>query len=156
MRQVAKIQSPQDILAILWRRKWQVIIPGLVLLAVSAFVAISWPRTYQSKATILIEEPDISGEFLQPAAPGYADQRVQVISQQVLSRHNLIQLIEKFDLYPEATDTNLLLAAAEGLRESIWVEFISAEVNDPSMAGRRQSTIAFTINFFHQDPGTSQ
>ncbi len=156
MRQVAKIQSPQDILAILWRRKWQVIIPGLVLLAVSAFVAISWPRTYQSKATILIEEPDVSGEFLQPAAAGYADQRVQVISQKVLAPHNLIQLIEKFDLYPEATDTNLLLAAAEGLRESILVEFISAEVNDPSMAGRRQATIAFTLNFVHQDPGTAQ
>jgi uncharacterized protein involved in exopolysaccharide biosynthesis len=93
---------------------------------------------------------------VQSAAAGYADQRVQVISQQVLSRHNLIQLIEKFDLYPEATDTNLLLAAAKGLRESIWVEFISAEVNDPSMAGRRQATIAFTLNFVHQDPGTAQ
>ncbi len=55
MRQVSKIQSPQDILAILWRRKWQVIIPALALFAVSAFVAITWPPTYQSKATILLE-----------------------------------------------------------------------------------------------------
>ena len=82
MRHAAKIQSPQDILAILWRRKWQVIIPGVVLLAISAFVTLSWPQTYQSNATILIEEPEISGEFVQPVADSYADQRIQVISQQ--------------------------------------------------------------------------
>lgn len=156
MRHAAKIQSPQDILAILWRRKWQVIIPGVVLLAISAFVTFSWPQTYQSHATILIEEPEISGEFVQPVADSYADQRIQVISQQVLSRQNLIQLIQKFDLYPEASNFDLLRAAAWDLREKINVSFISAEINDPRMVGRRQATIAFTLSFDHQDPETAQ
>ena len=156
MRQVAKIQSPQDIVAILWRRKWQVIIPAFVLFVASVAVAFTWPRSYESKATILIEEPDISGEFVQPATVGFADQAVQVISQQILSRQNLIKLIQKFDLYPETQDPNELTAAATSLRENIKVEFISAEVNDPTMAGRRQATIAFTLSFLHEDPRTAQ
>ena len=156
MLQASRIQSPQDVVAILWRRKWQVIVPAFVLFVISVAVAITWPRTYQSKATILIEEPNVSGEFLQPVTAGYADQRVQVISQQVLSRLNLIQLIEKFDLYPDAEDSGQLAAAATSLRDRIHVEFISAEVNDPRMAGRRQATIAFVLSFNDEDPQTAQ
>jgi len=153
MHQAPRIQNPQDIIAILWRRRWQVIIPAFILFVISAIVTFTWPRTYQSKATILIEEPDFAGDYLQTA--GFADQRVQVISQQVLSRQNLIKLIEKFDLYPEALDIHQLSMAATGLRESIKIAFISAEVNDPQMAGRRQATIAFTLSFDHQEPDTA-
>jgi len=156
MLQASRIQSPQDIIAILWRRKWLVIIPAFVLFVISVAIALTRPPTYQSKATILIEEPDVSGELLQPITAGYADQRVQVISQQVLSRQNLVQLIEKFDLYPDVEDTNQLAAAATSLRDSIQVDFISAEVNDPRMAGRRQATIAFVLSFYHGDPQTAQ
>ena len=156
MHEAAKIQSPQDVIAILWRRKWQVVLPGTLLLLVSLFVTLSWPRTYQSKATILLEEPGVSGDIVQPVSAGYADQRVQVITQQVLSRQNLIQLIQKFDLYPDATDQASLLSATVGLKNNIAVDFISAEVNDPRMAGRRQATIAFTLSFKHEDPKTAQ
>jgi len=156
MRQVAKIQSLQDIIAILWRRRWQVIIPAFLLFVASLAVAMTWPETYESKATILIEEPDVSGEFLQSTTPSFADQRVQVISQQVLSSQNLMKLIEKFDLYPDVQDNTQLKSAALSLRDSIWVDFISAEVNDPTMAGRRQATIAFTLSFFHWDPKIAQ
>ena len=156
MLQASRIQSPQDIIAILWRRKWLLIIPAFVLFAISVAVALTRPPIYQSKATILIEEPNVSGEFLEPITAGYADQRVQVISQQVLSRQNLILLIEKFDLYSDVEDSGQLAAAAASLRESIQVEFISAEVNDPRMAGRRQATIAFVLSFNHEDPQTAQ
>lgn len=156
MPQVSKIQSPQDIIAILWRRKWQVIIPGSVLLAASVVVALAWPRTYQSKATILIEEPEVSENILSSTTVNRADQRVQVISQQVLSRQNLIKLIEKFRLFPEITDPKQLMQAAVGLRESIQVDFISAEVSDPRMVRPGQATIAFTLSFVHEDPRTAQ
>jgi succinoglycan biosynthesis transport protein ExoP len=156
MHQVAKIQSPQDILAILWRRKWQVIVPAFVLFSASIVVALAWPRTYQSKATILIEEPDVSRDILGSAIDYRADERVQVITQQVLSRRNLISLIEKLNLYPEARNQDELGAAAAGLRERIIVDFISAEVSDPRMVRPGQTAIAFTLSFVHKDPQTAQ
>jgi len=157
MPQGPKIQSPQDIIAILWRRKWHLMIPAIVLFAVSAFVVITWPPTYQSKATILIEEPEVSGDIVgSTTTVNRADQRVQVITQQVLSRHNLIKLIEKFDLYPVARENNQLMAAAAGMRENIIIEFISAEVSDPRMLRPGLATIAFSLSFNHQDPEMAQ
>lgn len=157
MRQVSKIQSPQDIIAILWRRKWQVIIPAFLLLAASVVVALVWPKTYQSKATILIEEPDVvMGVEGTPIADNRADQRVQVITQQILSSENLIKLINKFDLYPEARASGRYAIVVSSLRDRISVDFISAEVNDPRMVRPGQATIAFTISFVDEDPKTAQ
>jgi polysaccharide chain length determinant protein (PEP-CTERM system associated) len=104
----------------------------------------------------LIEEPDVSTDFLQPVAVSYADKRVQVITQRVLSRRNLIKLIEKFDLYPEAREMNQIGSAAATLRDNINVEFISAEVNDPRRGSPGQVTIAFTLSFNHQEPEMAQ
>jgi polysaccharide chain length determinant protein (PEP-CTERM system associated) len=156
MSHVSKIQSPRDIIAILWRRKWQVIVPGFVLLVLAAFVTISWPRTYQSTATILIEEPNVSGDILGSAIDYRADEHVQVITQRVLSRVNLISLIEKLDLYPEARNQDEQSAAAASLRDSTKIDFISAEVSDPRMVRPGQTTIAFTLSFFNEDPQMAQ
>ncbi len=143
-------------MAILWRRKWHFIVPAFVLFAVSAFAVISWPPTYQSKATILIEEPDLSGDILGPQSFVRADQRVQVIAQQVLSRHNLIKLINQFDLFPEERGTNQLALLADALRNNIKVELISAEVSDPRMVQPGLATIAFSLSFDHRDPKMAQ
>lgn len=162
MSQISKIQRPQDIVAILWRRKWQAIIPAAVIFAASIVIALAWPRTFRSQATILIEEPEISGDVLGSAGDYRPDQRVQVITQQVLSRQNLMKLIEKFNLYPESRDnaepgdtTELQLLAAN-MREKINVNFISAEVSDPRMVRPGQTTIAFTLSFDYENPQMAQ
>ncbi len=45
---------------------------------------------------------------------------------------------------------------AAGLRESILVEFISAEVSDIRSLRAGLATIAFSLSFYHQDPVTAQ
>lgn len=156
MNQTSKIQNPRDIIAILWRRKWHFILPALALFAASAFVVITWPPTYQSAAKILIEEPDVGGDILGPATVSRPDQRIQIIAQQVLSTQNLIKLIEKFNLYPEARKTGDDRLLVSTLRDAIKVDFISAEVSDPRSPQPGLATIAFSLSFNHRDPKVAQ
>lgn len=156
MPKVSTIESPRDLIAILWRRKWHMVVPSLVLFAVSAYVVMTWPPTYRSTATILIEEPNVSGDILEPNTFDRAGQRIQVITQKLLSRQNLINLIEKFDLYPEARENNRLAGVVAGLRESIEIEMISAEVSDSQTLRAGLATIAFSLSFQHEDPEIAQ
>ena len=64
--------DPQQYLAILKRRKWQFIIPALILFVVSVAFAMMWPPTYQASALILIEEPDVPRDLVQSTVSSYA------------------------------------------------------------------------------------
>ncbi len=94
-------QGLQDYLAILKRRKWHIAIPAIGLFALSAAVAFLWPPVYRSSATILMEEPDVPRDLVSSTVTSFASQRVQVITQRIMARRNLVEIIEKYDLYPE-------------------------------------------------------
>jgi hypothetical protein len=70
------------------------------VLAVRSKVAIALPAIYRSTAVILVEEQAIPQEFIKSTITSFADERIQVISQRVLTRTTLLQLVEKYDLYP--------------------------------------------------------
>ena len=61
--------------------------------------ALLWPATYRSEGTILIEQQEVPLDFVRSAVSSYADERVQVISQRVMTSANLLDIIEKYKLY---------------------------------------------------------
>ena len=73
----------KDYFSILRRRKKQILTTVGVLLLASVLVAFLLPPVYRSTATILIEEQEIPPELVRSTITSYADQRLQVISQQV-------------------------------------------------------------------------
>src|SRR4030042_2652991 len=86
---------------ILKTRKKQFIIPAVVVLIITTAVAIMLPSIYQSSSTILIEEQQIPPEFVRSTVTGFADQRIQSLTQQILSRMKLWEIITQFNLYAE-------------------------------------------------------
>src|ERR1700727_2321550 len=84
----------------LWRRRltfW--IVAGVAALA-AVSLALMLPPTYRATGTILIEQQEIPQEMVRSVITSFADQRVQVISQRVMTTQNLLSLIERYDLYP--------------------------------------------------------
>lgn len=147
---------PQDYLAILWRRKWLIILPFLVLFSASFALALLLPREYRSSATILIEEADVPSELVTSTITGFADQRLQVISQRVMATQNLLEIIRKYDLYPEARRVRPVSEVVEAMRQKIKMDLVSAEVRDPQSGRAGEATIAFTVAFDHGSPQTAQ
>lgn len=99
-RESEPVHGLQDFAAIFHRRRTLIVIAGGVLLGLSLAVAFLWPAVYRSMATILIEEQEIPSELVHSTITSYADQRIETIKQQVMSRTTLWKVVEQYDLYP--------------------------------------------------------
>ena len=131
---------------------------ALAAIAVSIagiLVAFLWPPTYRSTGTILIEQQEIPTDFVRSAVTSFADQRVQVISQRVMTSANLLAVIEKFNLFAGERDQTTREALVDAMRHDINLEMISADVVDPRQGRATKATIAFSVSYDHRNPQTA-
>ena len=143
-------------LSFLQRRKWQIILPTAILIAVSAVVVLILPASYRSTATILIEEQEIPSELVRSTITSYADQRLQVISQQVMTRANLQQIIKKFNLYQGRRARDISEGMTQKLRRDISMNMLSADVIDKRSGNKTAVTIAFVLSYDGETPELAQ
>lgn len=136
-----------EYIAGLKRRKNKALLAGAILLALSAIIAYVLPPVYRSTATILIEEQEIPPDLVRSTITSYADQRIQVISQQVMTRANLMQIVERYNLYPRQRrhETNEEILAR--MREDIKLNIVNADVIDRRSGAKTAATIAFTLSY---------
>ena len=150
------VKGIEDYLAILSRRKKQLILPIIIIMVASVGLAYGLPSIYRSEATILIEQQEIPSDLVRSTVTSYAGERIQIISQRVMTTENLGKIIEEFDLYKEARDDTSLTLLAVGLRNAIKLEMISANVVDPRSGRPTSATIAFKLSFNNKDPRMAQ
>ena len=93
--------NPKEYWAILKRRRWALLLPIIVVLAMASLIALLLPSIYSSTATIMIEEQQIPSEFVMTTVNTYAEQRVQNIKQRALSFSPLWDIIREQNLYPD-------------------------------------------------------
>lgn len=140
----------RDYLAILKRRYLYLIIPFVMVLSISVAVALFMPPVYQSTGTIMVESQQIPDNFVQSTVTSYADERIGVITQQVMIRENLLRIIDKFNLFGDDRRSIPASQLVEQMRSMIGVEIISADVRGQRNNGR--TAIAFKISVEHEDP----
>src|SRR5271165_6691166 len=115
-------------------------------------MALLLPPTYQAGATILIEQQEIPQELVRSAITSFADQRVQVISQRVMTTQNLMTLIERYNLYPDIRLSKPREVLLQRMRNDISMKMISADVIDPRSGRPEQATIAFSVSYRNRSP----
>lgn len=148
--------SLADYFGILRRRVWYLLLPSVVIFAIVAAVAFSLAPVYRSSATILIEQQQIPSDLVRSTVTSYADQRVQVISQRVMTTANLSSIVEKFDLYKAERKSKTLPSIAAEMREDVHLEMVSAQVIDPRSGAAKRATIAFTLAYESESPRLAQ
>lgn len=146
----------QDYLGMLSRRKFPMFftVAGVFLLGV--IIALVWPPTYRSKATILIKEQDIPTDLVRSTVTSYAAQQIQTISQRVMTRSNLLQIIEKYDLYKKERDSMTTEEIIDEMRDDIKLNMIDADVVDPRTGRPTTATIAFSLSYDGDAPESTQ
>jgi polysaccharide biosynthesis transport protein len=110
-------------------------------------VAVLLPAVYRSTATILIKEQEIPQELVRSTVTSYADERIQVISQQVMTRATLLDLVDRHGLYGKARERETSEEIIDRMRRDIRLTPISAEVTDRRTGSPVRSTIAFTLSY---------
>jgi uncharacterized protein involved in exopolysaccharide biosynthesis len=135
-----------------WRQRWVMLWVGLGIMVGSITFALVLPPTYTSGATILIEQQEIPQDLVRSAVTSFADQRVQVISQRVMTTQNLLSLIDRYNLYPEIRLSKPREVLLQAMRNDIAMRMISADVIDPRSGRPTQATIAFSVNYQSHSP----
>lgn len=150
------IKGLGDYLAILNRRKKQLIIPAAIIFLLSVLLAIGLPAVYQSKATILIEQQEIPTDLVRSTVTSYAGERIQMISQRVMTTENLSKIINDYGIYKDERKSSSMTILVEKMRKEVSLDMISADVVDPRSGRPTSATIAFTLSFNNESPRTSQ
>lgn len=134
------------------RRRYQILVPAVIIFSLSIMLALMLPPVYRSTATVLIETQTVSKDLLQSTVAGYVEQRLQSISQVVLGRVNLNNLIKKMDLYADLKDMFTAEEIVGKMQKDIILEPVQAEVNNPAAGRSGPATIAFNITYQGRTP----
>ena len=128
------------------REKWRVIGVASMIAAAAVGVAVLWPPTYRSTATILIEEADIPPGLVMSTVSAFASERIQAIQQRTITTANLATIINKYNLYKDQRNSYPLAEVADQMRANIDLTVVSADTG--TRGGRDgRAAIAFTLSF---------
>jgi uncharacterized protein involved in exopolysaccharide biosynthesis len=139
---------------ILWQRRFYVLGCFIALLLAGTVAAFALPRTYRSTATLLVQSQDLPTTIVDSPTTGAVEQRIARIREQVLSRGDLIQLIEQNDLYADERRSKPLSKVIEQMRHATVVSALSSDIGQQS--GTQNSTVAIAMSFDYPDPAKAQ
>ena len=144
-------RSLDEYWAMAWRRRWYILLPVFACWAI-AWVG-SWlvPSTYQSDALILVEQQKVPEHYVVPNVTVSLQDRIQSMTQQILSRTRLQATINRFHLYGTRRRWDVTQAEdpVEQMRKDIKIELVEA----PGQPGQ---LTAFKIRYSTGTPQLAQ
>jgi len=134
-------------LSAIWsRRKYLALGLLAATLAAALTVALAMPGIYRSTATVLVARPEMTAPPARAAITGELEARLNRISEEILSRSRLEQLLKRYDLYGPQTKDDMEQSVTR-FRRDVRVDLKGI---DPVQG--RGTTIAFTITVRGRDP----
>ena len=134
------------------RRRRPMLIAFAAGLLTAILLALLWPATYRSTATILIEQQELPSDLVRSTVTSFADERVQTISQRVMTTETQLGIFRRYDLYQKERSRETRDQIIKQMRDDIGVKMISADVVDPRSGAPTKATIAFTVSFADPSP----
>jgi polysaccharide chain length determinant protein (PEP-CTERM system associated) len=139
--------SLRDYVAMLKRHTIAISIIIITVSLAALLVAALLPPTYEASGTILLVPQEISSDLVPESVSEYADQKVAMVRQRVMTRDNLIAIVHKFRLYEEHGKPLPTSQALDFFRQNISID----PIIDPE-AKANNRTIAFRVSFIGLNP----
>ncbi len=133
--------KPDQVLEILIRRRWLILIPLCITLTIGLFHTLTARKTYEAATLILVQPQRVPTNYIRSVVTSTINERISTISQQILSRSNLEKIINQFNLF-EGQDSMYLEDKVAVLRKQIVVK----------IERTRGDAEAFSIVFRGDDP----
>jgi succinoglycan biosynthesis transport protein ExoP len=136
-----------DYWEIFLRRRWWVIVPTLLVASAVAVVSVNLPRYYRSETMILVDAQKVPTDYVKNSVGGDVNERLQTISQEILSRTRLQRVIDQFSLYKEKTKMSQE-DIVELMRKDITLEVVA----DKREGVQSKALGGFRIGYTGQNP----
>src|SRR5271169_189162 len=137
----------QHYLGVVRRRHMQFLIP--LFLGWAIVWGASWvlPPRYLSSTLILVEQPTMPKDYVTPNVNDDLQERMQSITQQILSRTRLLHIIDQFNLYAGPHSQPSPDQKVDGMRKDINIDLVR---------DARNQITAFNVSFSSPDPRLAQ
>lgn len=129
---------------IMRKRKWLMFFVSSFIFTAGLLVAFLLPPIFRSEVGILVEGQQIPENYVQSTITSYVDERIGTITQQVMGRSKLLEIINKHNLYPNLESEGEMISE---IRKNIKLETMTANLGKGNRA-----TIGFKLYFSGRNP----
>ncbi len=137
-------RKPSELLAMLKREKWLIILPMITLTAAIGYVVYRLPSIYESKSLLTVKPPTISSNLVQALSSEALSQRLSTINQEVLSRTSLEPMVVKYDLYKTER--------ASGMPMELIIDKMYKNIHVDLEESGYEKVAAFSIRYRDREP----
>jgi len=145
MKKTKDIISPDQIIEIVLRRRWYIILPFIVTMIVGIYYSVTLSKIYEARTLILIQAQRVPENYVQAIVDSDTSSRINTLSQQIMSRTNLENIIKDFKLFTGPRYENVFMEQKiESLRRKISID----------ITRDRRGADAFSITYQGPEPET--
>ena len=138
-----KKYTPEDVLRIVWRRIWVLLVPFAFISAGTALYTRWLPDRYLSEALIMVVPQRVPESYVRSTVTTRIEDRLRAIREQVMSRTRLERVILEFNLYAEARRDGIMQDVVERMQREVTV--VPGKGND-----------SFKVGFIADNPVTAR
>src|SRR5215813_4654345 len=134
-------------LDMLKRRLWLAVVLFMTVATAVSSLVIFLPNIYTATALILVEGQQIPQDYVRSTVTMGLERRLQIISQEILSRSRLGQLADLFGLYQDLKKQQASEdAIATAMRQDLGIRITGRG------SGAGNDTVVFEVSYANQDP----
>src|SRR2546423_5380938 len=141
-------RKPGELVGIVKRQKWLILLPMITMTAAIGYVVYKLPSIYESTSLLTVKPPTISSNLVQSLTNEDLSQRLQTINQEVLSRTSLEPMVQKYDLYK--------LERAAGLPMELIIAKMYKNIKVDLEETGNEKVAAFRVKYLDRDPAAAR
>jgi polysaccharide chain length determinant protein (PEP-CTERM system associated) len=126
------------------RRIYWIIIPFLIVFLSGFYYILKTPKIYEAKTIILVQSQKVPENYVKSTVTTSVQDRLRTITQQVISRTNLENIIQEYQLFDQKPEKDLVMEEKVGLLKNQII--ITIATQNASSEG------TFSIAFHGSDP----
>ncbi len=138
--------TPGQIIEIILKWHWIIIIPFCISVIIGSVLVVTLPRIYQARTVILIQPQKVPSNIVQDIVSSDINARITTLSQRILSRTNLEKIIDEFKLFNDEESEKLFLEQKVASLEK------RISVNVTVTKDRKKEVESFSISFKGTEP----
>lgn len=135
-----------DVAMVIAKRRWLLLIPFAIGLAAVPILDKLAPERYRSEALLLVIPQQVPKDYVTPTMTLSIEERLPAITDQILSRSRLEQIIQQFDLYPAERAGMVMEDVVAKMREDITTSAAATS------AGKIREVNSFRVGYTSDSP----
>ena len=111
------------------RRRWWILLPFAIGLAAAPVLARLAPERFRSEALLLVIPQQVPNDYVTPTMTQSIEERLPAITDQILSRSRLEQIIRQMDLYKSEQSREVMEDIVQRMRKDVTTSAAGKDVN---------------------------